>query len=376
MNKKYLLAPGPVQVPSEVLLEMAKPIIHHRTEEFEHTIARVQELLQELFQTKGPVLTFASSGTGAMEAAIVNLHSQKESVLVVRNGKFSERLGAIAEAYGLDVQYIDIPYGDAVEPKAIQERLTADVNIKSVLIEYSETSTGTMNNIEEISKIVKKTDALLIVDAITALGVVSVPCEEWGIDAVIGGSQKSLMLPPGLSFLWCSKRAWARSEKSNLPKFYFNIQEELKALKKNTTAWTPAISLINGLKVALEMMQEYGWNNLYEKNRKLALAVQAGIKALGLEIFSRNSSISVCAVQVPTGVDGVLLVKKMKDEYGVTIAGGQGELKGNIFRVGTLGYIDRTDILVFFGTLEAVLKELGYLFQPGSGINAAQKVMY
>jgi len=376
MNKKYLLAPGPVQIPSEVLLEMAKPIIHHRTEEFEAVFANVQVLLKELFQTTEPVLTFASSGTGAMEAAIVNTHNRNDRVLVVINGKFSERMGLIAETYGLQAELIELEPGEAIDPVIIEKFLQENPHTKSVMVEYSETSTGTMNNIEKIAEIVSKTEAILIVDAITALGVVPVPCDKWKLDVVIGGSQKSLMLPPGLSFLWLSKKAWKRAEISNIPKFYFDIREELTALKKNTTAWTPAISLIQGLSVSLNMMKSFGWDNLFKKNQLLMQSVHAGIKALNLELFSANPSVSVTAVKVPEGLDGEKLVEILKNVYGVTIAGGQSELKGKIIRIGTLGYIDSSDILVFFGALEGALKKMGYSFEWGISLAAAERVLY
>jgi len=376
MNKKYLLAPGPVQIPSEVLLEMARPIIHHRTEEFEAVFANVQVLLKELFQTTEPVLTFASSGTGAMEAAIVNTHNRNDRVLVVINGKFSERMGLIAETYGLQAELIELEPGEAIDPVIIEKFLQENPHTKSVMVEYSETSTGTMNNIEKIAAIVAKTEAILIVDAITALGVVPVLCDKWKLDVVIGGSQKSLMLPPGLSFLWLSKKAWKRAEISNIPKFYFDIREELAALKKNTTAWTPAISLIQGLSVSLNMMKSFGWENLYKKNQLLMQSVHAGIKALNLELFSTNPSVSVTAVKVPEGLDGEKLVEILKNVYGVTIAGGQSELKGKIIRIGTLGYIDSSDILVFFGALEGALKKMGYSFEWGISLAAVERVLY
>ncbi|MDH4263124.1 MAG: alanine--glyoxylate aminotransferase family protein [Spirochaetia bacterium] len=373
MKKKYLLAPGPVQIPPEILLEMAKPIIHHRTPEFEKTFADVQVLLKELFNTKNPVITFASSGTGAMEAAIVNTHSQNDEVMVIENGKFSERLALICKAFGLTTHILKIPDGESVSSGEIKKRLDENKNIKSVLLEYSETSTATMNDIESIAAVVSKTNALLIVDAITSLGVVDIPCDKWKLDVVIGGSQKSLMLPPGLSFLWLSDKAWERAKTSTLPKFYFDIHEELSALKKNTTAWTPAISLINGLYIALNMMKDYGWQNLYKKNVQLMKLVHAGTHALGLELFSKSPSVSVTAIKVPAGIDGNKLVDKLKNEQNITIAGGQSELKGKIFRVGTLGWIDHSDILVFFGALEVCLNQMGYKFAPGASLKAIQE---
>lgn len=374
MEKKYLLAPGPVQIPSEVLLEMARPMIHHRTPEFEGVMADVQSLLKELFQTKEPVLTFAASGTGAMEAAIVNAHSKGDKTLVVKNGKFSERLGLIAEAHGLEVELIDLPNGQAVQPEEIQKRLEADPSIASVMLEFSETSTGVMNDIEAIAKIISKSEAIFIVDAISALGVTPLKFDDWGLDVVIGGSQKSLMLPPGLSFACFSPRAWSRVEKSDIPKFYFNAIAERAALEKNTTAWTPAINLINALNVALNMMKKYGWEKLFRKNEVLMKAVHAGVKALDLELFSSHPSISVTAIKTPPHVDGSKLVADMKDRYHVTIAGGQGDMKGKIFRVGTLGFIDASDILVFFGALERALKSQGYQLTTGAALTAAQEV--
>ncbi|MDH5717824.1 MAG: alanine--glyoxylate aminotransferase family protein [Spirochaetia bacterium] len=376
MRKKYLLAPGPVQAPPEVLAELAKPLIHHRTEQFENIFFQTQSLLKELFMTKLPVITFAASGTGAMEAAVVNFHSEADEVLVIRGGKFGERWGNISEAYKLKVHYIDIKWGSGIKPEEIEKYLNINKNIKSVMIQYVETSTAAMYDIENIAKVVTKTNTLLIVDAISALGVVPLPADDWKIDVIVGGSQKSLMLPPGLSFLWCSQKALSVSEKSNLPKFYFNIKKELKALEKKTTAWTPAISLIGALNTSLTMMKSYGWENLFKKNKKLMTAIHNGLKALNIELFSSSPAVSVTAGAVPQNVDGVKLVKDMKDIHAVTIAGGQDELKGKIFRVGTLGYVDSSDIIVFFAALEACLKSQNYKFNLGAGLSAAEKVLY
>ncbi len=375
MEKKYLLAPGPVQIPAEVLLEMAKPMIHHRTPEFEGVVAETQTLLKELFQTTLPVLTFAASGTGAMEAAIVNTHSRGEKTLVIKNGKFSERMAQISETYGLLVELMDLPNGGAANPEEVKKTLAANPDIVSVMLEFSETSTGAMNDVEAIAKAASESGVLVLVDAISALGVTPVCCDKWGLDVVIGGSQKSLMLPPGLSFCWFSERAWRRAEKSDLPKFYFNALAERDALKKNTTAWTPAINLIKALNVALKMMKNYGWEKLYRKNEILREMVHAGVKALGLKLFSESPSISVTAIETPEGLDGARIVSEMKDKHHVTIAGGQGDMKGKIFRVGTLGYIDTSDILVFFGALETTLKNQGYPVKTGAGLTAAQEIM-
>lgn len=376
MRKKYLLAPGPVQVPNEVLLAMAKPLVHHRTPQFEQIFFEVQTLLQELFQTERPILTFASSGTGAMEASIANTHSIGDEVLIVRAGKFGERWGKIAEAYGLKPIYIDIEWGNTVDPNVIADHLKDNPNICSVLLQYSETSTATMFDIPRIAEIIAKTDALCIVDGITALGVISIPVEELKIDCLVGGSQKSLMLPPGLSFLYLSEKAMKRVQTSNLPKFYFDVKAELKALAKKTTAWTPAVTLIDGLHVALSMMKKIGFQNLYKRNELLMRAIHAGLKALNIEIFSKSPSVSVTAGVIPESIDGEKLVLLLKEKYGVTVAGGQDHLKGKIFRVGTLGYVDHSDIIVFFSSFEAVLKDFGYDFNWGDGIGVVEKYLY
>ncbi|MDH5721608.1 MAG: alanine--glyoxylate aminotransferase family protein [Spirochaetia bacterium] len=376
MKKNYLLAPGPVQAPSEVLLSMAKPLIHHRTAQFEEKFAKVQKLLKELFMTQRPVITFASSGTGAMEAAIVNCHSAADEVLIVRGGKFGERWGEISEAYGLKPVYIDIKWGGGLNVEDVENALKSNPNIKSVMMQYSETSTAAMHDVEKTAQIVSKTNALLIVDAISALGVVPLKSDDWKIDVIVGGSQKSLMLPPGLSFLWFSERAEEKMKSANLPKYYFNAQAELKALKKNTTAYTPAITLIDGLYTSLMMMKEYGWQNLYDKNKKLMKAIHAGLDALNIKLFSSSPSVSVTAGVVPEGIDGERLVNDLKEIYGVTIAGGQDEVKGKIFRVGTLGYVDSSDIVVFFAALEGCLKKQNYSFEWGVGVGAAEEILY
>ena len=376
MKKKYLLSPGPVQVPPEVLLTLAEPLLHHRTPQFEEIFSKTQELLQELFQVKSWVLTFASSGTGAMEAAVANLHKEGEKVIVVRGGKFGERWGKIAERFRLKPVYLDIEWGTAPSLEDIERLLKEHPDAASLLIQYSETSTATMYDVPEIAKRVRETSTLLIVDAISALGVVPIDPEGWGIDALVGGSQKSLMLPPGLSFLWLSERAWEKAKESNLPRFYFDVWQERKALEKKTTAFTPSISLIRALYTSLSMMKEYGWEKLYERNYRFMKALHAALDGLRIPLFSKSPSVSVTAGVVPEGIDGKKLVSMMKDVYGVTVAGGQEHLKGKIFRIGTMGYIDESDLVVAIATLEASLYKLGYKFSWGAGVSRLEEVLY
>lgn len=374
MKKNYLLAPGPVNVPPEVLLSMAKPLVHHRTKRFERLVAENQTLLQELFVTKLPVITFTSSGTGAMEAAVANLHSMGEEVLVLNTGKFGERFMEIAQAYQLKVHNMKFDWGQPAEPAKVEDFLKKNPQVASVMMQHSETSTATINPLEEIAKIVHKTNALLIVDAITSMGVVPVPCDEWHLDVVIGGSQKSLMLPPGLSFVWLSQKAWQKNQTARLPRFYFDLAREKKALEKNSTSWTPAISLFEGLNTALKMMQEYSYPKLYKRNLLLMRSLHAGFTAMGLALFSSSPSVSVTAACLPTSVDGKQLLELMSEIYGVTIAGGQDHLTGKIIRVGTLGYVDNNDIIVFFATLESVLRQLDYFVEWGVSVAAAEEV--
>lgn len=374
MKKNYLLAPGPVQVPAEVLLSMSKPLVHHRTKQFQNLVKDNQVLLQRLFATQTSVITFTSSGTGAMEASIANTHSSDEEVLVLNTGKFGERFANIAKTYGLKVHELTYEWGTPADPKDVQEYLQKNPQIVSVMMQHSETSSATINPLKEIADVVHATDAILIVDAITSMGVVPVLCDQWHLDVVVAGSQKSLMLPPGLSFLWMSQKAWQRNAHAGLPRFYFDALKEKKALEKNSTAWTPAISLFEGLNTALYMMQKYGYENLFKRNEQLMKSLHAGFKALGMKLLSKSPSVSVTAAFLPQDIDGEKVLETMKEVYGVTVAGGQDHLKGKILRVGTLGYVDSSDIIVFFATLESTLQKMHYPIVWGESVAAAEEV--
>jgi len=376
MNKYRLFAPGPVPVPEEVSLQMARPIIHHRTKAFEAVIAEVRENLKWLFQTKNEVILLTSSGTGAMEGAIANTLSPGDKVIVVDGGKFGERWWKIAKSYGLETDILTVKWGEAVDPKEIEKRLNQG-GYKAVFVQASESSTGTYHPIEAIAKLTKnRTDCLLIVDAISALGAMSLPMDAWGIDILVGGSQKALALPPGLAFAGVSDKAWKFSETSKIQKFYFDFKREKKNLEQNTTAFTPAITLVMGLAESLRSMRKEGLENLFARHARLAKACQEGMKALGLKLYSKSPVNSLTAVCVPEGIDGTKVTKIMESKFNMTIAGGQDAAKGKIFRIAHLGYFDDLDIVMVVSAIEGTLTDLGYKFEMGKGVGAAMKSLW
>jgi len=364
-------------LPPRVLLKMAEPIMHHREPEFQKIFEEVRKGLKVLFQTKNEVLIFTSSGTGAMEASVSNLLSRGDKALVVRGGKFGERWGEICKAYGIEFIPIDVEWGRAVEPGRIQEVLASDRSIRAVYIQATETSTGVVHPMKEIAEIVKKyDDAVLVVDAITGIGVLDMPMDRWGLDVVISGSQKALMLPPGLSFAAVSDKAWKRVERSNLPKYYFDFRRELKSIQKNQSAYTPAISLFVALREALRMMEEEGLEAIFRRHEKLARATRAAVKTLGLELYAPESpSPGLTAVKVPAGIDGVKLQKLFFERFGITVAEGQDRAKGKIIRIAHLGYYERLDMIMVISALEMLLKEMGHPFELGRGVKAAEEIL-
>jgi aspartate aminotransferase-like enzyme len=377
MEKKYLFSPGPTMLPPEVLLKMAEPIMHHREPEFEKMFAEIREGLKYLFQTKNEVLVFTSSGTGAMEGAVSNILSKGDKAIVVRGGKFGERWGEICKAYGIEFIPIDVEWGKAVDPKRIKELLESDPSIRAVYTQASETSTGVKHPIHEIAEIVKKYDeTALVVDAITGIGVFNLPMDAWGIDVLISGSQKALMLPPGLAFAALSDKAWKFVERSDLPKFYFDFKKELKNTKKDQSSYTPAISLFVGLREALHMIRKEGIEAVFHRHEKLAEATRAAVKALGLELYAPDSpSNAVTAVKVPEGIQGGKLKNLFFEKFGITVAGGQDRAKGKIIRIAHLGYYGRLDMVMVISALEMLLKEMGYAFDLGTGVKAAEEIL-
>jgi aspartate aminotransferase-like enzyme len=377
MQKKYLMTPGPTPVPAEVMLKMAAPIIHHRTPDFSAAFAECITGLKYVFQTEADVLLFACSGTGVMESAIVNCFSAGDTVIVCRNGKFGDRQKKIAETYGLNV--IDLHYGwqEVVPPADVAAALAEHPEARGVIVTQSETSTGVLNDVQAIGAIVGPLeDVVLIVDSITGIGAVECKTDEWGLDVVMTGSQKGLMLPPGLAACTVSKKAWKAYERSTLPKFYFDWMPYQKNVAKDTTPFTPAVTLVLGLNEALKMIQEEGIENVIARHSRLAEATRQGALALGLKLFAppEGRGSAVTPVWVPEGIDGKAIVKILKDKHGVTIAGGQDDYTGKIFRIGHLGYFGDFDIIVTLAALEMTLAELGYEFERGAGIKAAETV--
>lgn len=380
MKKRYLMTPGPTSVPERVLLSQAQQIIHHRTSEYREILGEVIKDLKYVFETKSDVFILASSGTGAMEAAVVNLMKPGEKALVVRGGKFGERFGELCETYGIEFVALDVEWGKAVSPYEIQKILAGDEAIKAVFVTLCETSTGVANDVASIGKIVKETKAYLVVDAVSALGSVEIKTDEWSLDMVVAGSQKGLMIPPGLAFISVSEKAWTKikeniKEGALLPSYYFNLNKAREALLKTDHPFTPPVSLVIALREALAMIREEGLERVLARHRGLAEAMRRGIKALGLELYSESPSDSVTAVKVPEGIDGLAIVKKMSEEYGITIAGGQGKLKGKIFRIAHMGYADRLDVIIALSSLEMVLKKLGAKIKFGAGIKAAEEIL-
>ncbi|MDR3315380.1 MAG: alanine--glyoxylate aminotransferase family protein [Coriobacteriales bacterium] len=379
MQKKYLMTPGPTSVPSEVLLAQARPMVHHRTPDFNKVVRDCVEGLKYVFQTEqSDVLIFAASGTGGMESAVVNCFSAGDKVLVSYNGKFGQRMEQIAKVYGLDTTVLEYGWQQVVDPADIAGFLKENPDTKGVIVTQSETSSGVLNDVEAVGRIVKDyPECVLIVDSITGIGAVDCKTDEWGLDVVMTGSQKGLMLPPGLAAVTVSPKAWKAYERSTLPKYYFDWKKYKKNLEQDTTPFTPAVSLMIGLAEAIKLMREEGIENIIARHARLAEACRKGCEALGLELFApaEGRGNAVTPVWVPEGIDGKKLVSTMKNKHGVTIAGGQDDYAGRIFRVGHLGYFGDFDIIITLAALEMTLFELGYAFEPGTGIKAAEHVL-
>jgi len=356
-----LLTPGPTPVPERVLKAMSECNLHHRSEEFSAVLKNVWEGLQSVFQTKHPVYLLASSGTGGMEAAVSNCFSCGDKVITVDGGKFGQRWGEIAKANGLEVITISVEWGKAVNPDEIKDLLSKNPDVKGVLFQACETSTGVMHPVKEIAEVTRaNSDALVICDGITGTGVFSIPADEWGIDVVVSGSQKAFMLPPGLAFLSLSPRAWERVEKTSSGRYYFDLRREKKAFEKGTTAFTPAISLILGLRESLLMMKEEGLQSIFDKTENLAKVTRETFLEMGLSLLSPDApSPSLTAVYAPEGIDTGKLVKKLRADENVWIAGGQDHLKGKIFRVSHMGAVTPEALGAGISAIQTALNDLG-----------------
>jgi aspartate aminotransferase-like enzyme len=380
-NKLMLMIPGPTPVPEAVLLAMAKHPMGHRSKEFDAIFAECTENLKWLHQTSSDVLSLTASGTGAMEAGIINFLSAGDRVLVGNNGKFGERWAEVAVAYGLNAEVIKAEWGQPLDPELFREKLEADTEkqIKAVIIVQSETSTGVLNDLETINRHVKAHgEALIMVDAVTSLGAVSIPVDEWGIDVVASGSQKAYMLPPGLGFVAVSPKAWAAYKTAKLPRYYLDLGKYSKDAAKNTTPFTPPVNMFFGLQASLRMMKAEGLENVFARHKRLMETTRAAVKALGLPLLAADGAASpaITAVMPPAQLDAQKVRTLMKQKFDIALADGQDHLKGKIFRIGHLGFVCDRDILAAISALEVVLRELGYEgFTPGAGTATAAKFL-
>ena len=377
MKKHKLFTPGPTSIPEEVLLEMAKPIMHHRTEEFLSIAKEVFEGLKYLFQTKNDVLIMASSGTGAMEASIVNLFSKGEKIIVVNGGKFGERFVEIGKAYGLNVVDVKVEWGKTLKKEELEKIIEENKDAKGVFVNLCETSTATHFDVKGFGEIVSKyEDIVLVVDAISSLGAVPCYMDEWKIDCLITGSQKAFMLPPGLSFISLSEKAWNKTKNSDLPKYYFDLKKYRKTLEKFDFPFTIPVSLIVGLKKSIEIIKGYTLEKIWEEHKKRAEATRRAIISMGLSLLSSSPSDALTAILLPDGIDGDQIIKFIRKNYGISIAGGQDKLKGKIVRISHLGWQDEFDVLTAITALGIGLEKFGYKVDIGKGIEKAKEVLF
>lgn len=375
IKKQRLLTPGPTPLYPPALHAMMASDIHHRTEDFRKAYRSCLADLREVMGTSNDILMFAASGTGAMDGTVSNLFSKGDKVTVCVAGKFGERWAEIAKAYGLEANVITVPYGQVVSPKQVADALAAEPKTKAVFVQASETSTGAAHDVKAMAAAVAKTDAILVVDAITGLGTMPLDIDGWGLDVVIGGSQKAFMIPPGLAFLSISPKAWKFADTATLPHFYFNFKKEKKSGDAGESSWTPSTALILALAEALKYVKSVGMEHLIENAQLLAKATRAAVQKLGLELFAPGSpGSSVTAVKAPKGMDSGVIVKEFRNRFGAIIANGQGTMKGQIFRIAHLGYFDFADLFAVIAGLEIILTANGFPVSYGTGVAAVEEV--
>lgn len=370
-DKTFLMIPGPTPVPESALIEMAKHPMAHRSKEFSNILKEVYDDLKYVFQTKNDVFLFTASGTGAMCAALENIVNEGDKVLCLVLGNFGARWAKIAESRGAEVIKLEVPLGEVIKPQMLEEALNKNKDIKIVTLTHSETSTGAANDVKTLCSIIKKHGALSVVDGITSLCAMEFKTDEWNIDVALSGSQKGFMIAPGLSFLTASEEAFKMHEQCKYPSFYFNWKEHKKSLAKDTTPFTPAVSLISSLHTSLKMIKEDGIENVNKRHKKLSLALRAAIKTIGLKLFvedDNNASYAITSILPPEGITVPDIRKTLKDDYDIIVANGQGSLENKIFRIGTLGFVCERDLIMAVGALEASLIKLGYKFEVGSGV--------
>ena len=374
IKKSRLLTPGPTPLYPKALYAMMGSDIHHRAQDFSNIYKTVLADLKEVFGTSNDVLPLVCSGTGAMEASVSNLFSPGNKVVVCSAGKFGERWVEIAKAWGLDATVLQAEYGDIVTPERVEDALKNDPGIRGVFVQASETSTGASHDIRAMAESIQKRDAIFVIDAITGLGTQLLEIDDWGLDVVIGGSQKAFMIPPGMAFLSVSQKAWAFARTSKLPRYYFNLEKERKSAAAGEPSWTPAISLVLALGEALKYIKQIGMANLIENAQQLAAATRAAVVELGLELFAPKSpSASVTTVRAPKGMDSGVIVREFRNRFGSVITNGQGSMKGQIFRIAHIGYFDFPDLFSLIAQLEIVLAANDITVKFGSGVAAAQQ---
>ena len=374
MKKNLLFTPGPTPIPPEALLAMAQPIDYHRSNATAALIKDVLEKLKHVFQTENDVLFLTSSGTGAMEGAVVNLLSRGDKAIVIRSGKFGERWGEICTAYGVEVIPIDVTWGNSVEPDIVEFLLTEHHDMKAVFATLCETSTGALHDIEALARLTRIRPTLLVVDAVSALAADDLQMDNWGVDVVVSCSQKGLMTPPGLSVVALNQRAWDAVEHSDLPKYYFDFRKAYETGLQGSVPYTPAVTLLTALQCALNRICEEGIRNTIARHSRLASATRSAVKALGLSLFAASPANTVTSIRLPEEIDGKAFINLMLDKYGITYAGGQSQLSGKIVRIAHLGWMNENDVIVAISAFERGLAEMGYDIPLGAGVGAAQEV--
>lgn len=379
-EKRQLRIPGPTPIPPQIARAGAQPMMGHRSGDFVELCKRVAAKVKTVFQTENDVFIITSSGTGALEAAVANTVSPGDQVLVLISGVFGERFAKISNAYGAQVETIRCQFGQAIDPQQVSQVLAENPQIKVVFATHCETSTGVVNDLEKIGEAVHNSpgNPLLVVDTVSSMGGIEFKTDDWGIDIVVSGSQKAFMLPPGLAFIGVSDRSWDLIEANTSPRFYFDLRAYRKSLPKGQTPYTPAVSLFYQLEEALKMMEEEGLENIYKRHQVMRDMVRAGIRALGLPLFvteDKNASCTVTSILGPEGLDVEGLRKILNQKYKVVLAGGQADLKGKIFRIGHMGFAEPTDMLTVLSILELALAEIGWQFQRGAAVSAAEEVL-
>ena len=379
-DKQFLMIPGPTPVPETALLAMAKHPMGHRSSEFSDVLKEVFEDLKWIFQTEEDVFLLTSSGTGAMEAAIYNLVNPGDKVLSLVIGNFGERWAKISKMRGASVETISVDWGKAIDPAVLKQRLDMDVNkeIKFVTLTHNETSTGVTNDLKTLNEIIQAHGAISIVDGVTSVGAIQLKMDEWKVDVVVSGSQKGFMIPPGLAFLACSKKAWKAYENCKCPSFYFNFGAYKKSAADSTTPYTPNVSLIMALGETLKMMKAEGLENIFDRHARLAAGLRAAVRSMGLKLFVEDDNIAsnaITSVLPPDGITVPQIRKTLNKDFDIVVANGQGELQDKIFRMGHLGFVSERDIITAIGSLEMALAKLGYAVPKGEATQAAIKTM-